>query len=146
MADEHEQQNARDQANRVFQHGLHEQNTFIQMGNYFLVAESLFVVAYASLLSSGQSSATTGIQPANLLLIARILAFFGLLLTVVWIYVNQRQWEIFRHLQERARELVPEYKVTYETRPKRRISATVLVAYFVPIPIGIMWAVFAFIL
>lgn len=146
MANEHEQQNTRDQANRVFQHGLHEHNTFIQMGNYFLVAESLFVVAYASLLSSGQSSTVTGSQPTNFLLIARVLAFFGFLLTAVWIYVNQRQWEIFRHLQERARELVPEYKVTYETRPKRRISATVLLAYFVPIPIGIMWAVFAFIL
>jgi hypothetical protein len=145
MAYEQDKQDARDQANHLFQHGLHEHNTFIQMGNYFLVAESLFVVAYAGLLSSGQSSVTTGVQPTNTILVARVLAFFGLLLTAVWIYVNRRQREIFRHLQERARELVPEYKVTYETRPKRRISAEMLIAYFVPIPIGIMWTVFLFI-
>jgi len=144
MTDEQDKQDIRDQANRVFQHGLHEHNTFIQMGNYFLVAESLFVVAYAGLLSSIQSNTPVGTPQLNILLVARVLAFFGFLLTIVWIYVNQRQWQIFRHLQERARELVPEYRVTYETRPKRRISATVLVAYFVPAPIGIMWLVFLF--
>lgn len=142
MDNEQDRQDIQEQANRLFQHGLHEHNIFIEMGNYFLIAESMFVVAYAGLLSSGQSSASLSVQQTNILLVARILAFFGFLLTVVWIYVNRRQWQIFRHLQERARELVPEYKVTYETRPKQRISATALIAYFVPIPIALMWIIF----
>lgn len=145
MVDEQDKQDIRDQANRLFEHGLHEHSIFVEMGNYFLIAESMFVVAYAGLLSSGLSSTLSVLQQTNILLVARILAFFGFLLTLVWIYVNQRQWQIFRHIQERAREIVPEYKVTYETRPKRRISATVLIAYFVPAPIGIMWVIFFFI-
>ena len=142
MGDEQVQQDIRDQANRLFQHGLHEHNIFIGMGNYFLIAESMLVVAYAALLSSGQSGASLAVQQTNILLVARILALFGFLLTAVWIYVNRRQWQILRHLQERARELVPEYKVTYETRPKQRISATALIAYFVPTPIAAMWVIF----
>ena len=142
MPDQQDQQDIRDQANRLFQHGLHEHNIFIQMGNYFLIAESMLVVAYAALLSSGQSSASPAIRQTTVLLVARILAFFGFFLTVVWIYVNRRQWRIFRHLQERARELVPEYRVTYETRPRQRISATALIAYFVPAPIATMWMIF----
>jgi len=143
MTYEQDNQDIRDQANRVFQHMLHEHNTFIQMGNYFLIAESLFATAYAELLSSIQSSILATLQ-LNILLVARALALFGFLLTIVWVFVNQRHWQIFRHLQERARELLPEYRVTYETRPKPRVSATVLVAYFVPVPIGIMWLVFIF--
>ena len=145
MADEEDKQDKRDQANRIFEHGLHEDDAFTERGNYFLIAESMLVVAYAGLLSSGQSSASAVIQQTTILLVARILASFGFLLTVVWIYVNQRQWQVVRHLQERTRDLVPEYKVTYETRPKRRISSTWLMAYFVPALIGVMWAIFIFV-
>ena len=145
MADEQDKQDIRDQANRLFQHGLHEDNAFTERGNYFLIAESMLVVAYAGLLSSGQSSASSAVQQTNILLVARILAFFGFLLTVVWIYVNRRQWQVVQHLQERTRQLVPEYKVTYETRPKRRISSTWLMAYFVPAVIGVMWVIFVII-
>jgi len=144
MADKQDKQDTRDQANRLFQHGLHEDNVFTERGNYFLIAESMLVVAYAGLLSSGQSSASSTVQQVGILWAARILAVFGLLLTVVWAYVNRRQWQIVRHLQERARQIVPEYKVTYETRPKGRITSIWLMAYLVPALIGVMWAIFIF--
>lgn len=145
VTDNQDKEEIRDQANRLFQHGLHEDNVFTEKGNYFLIAESMFVVAYAGLLSGSQSIASSGVQSTNILVVARVLSLFGFLLTVVWIYSNRRQWYVVRHLQERARQLLPEYKVTYETRRKWRISSTGLMAYSVPALIAIMWAIFFFI-
>ena len=139
-----EKQDIRDQANRLFQHGLHEDNAFTERSNYFLVAESLLVVAYTGLLS-GASAGSSLTKVGSIIWIARTLATFGFLLTLLWIYVNRRQWYVVRHLQERAREILPEYKVTYETRGKWRISSTWLMAYAVPSLIAVMWAVFIFI-
>ena len=140
MADEQDKQDIRDQANRVFQHGLYEDSALTERSNYFLIAESMLVVAYTGLISSA-SAATQ----QSTILVARILAFFGFLLTIVWIYVNRRQWYVIQHLRERALELVPEYKVTYETRRKWRISAIWLMVYLVPALIAVMWIVFIFI-
>lgn len=141
MADEQDKQDIRDQANRVFQHGLHEDSALTERSNYFLIAESMLVVAYTGLISSVSSTA----QQTSTLLIARILAFFGFLLTIVWIYVNRRQWYVIQHLRDRALELVPEYKVTVETRRKWRISSIWLMVYLVPALIGVMWLIFIFI-
>lgn len=40
--------------------------------------------------------------------------------------------------------MLPEYKATYETRSKWRISSTWLMAYAVPSLIAVMWAIFIF--
>lgn len=101
----------------------------------------MLVVAYTGLISSASAAA----QQASVIWVARILAFFGLLLTIVWIYVNRRQWYVIEHLRERGLELVPEYKETYETRRKWRISYIWLMVYLVPAVIAVMWAVFIFI-
>ncbi len=140
MADEQDKQDLRDQANRIFQHGLYEDSALTERSNYFLIAESMLVVAYTGLISS-----TAAVQHPSTIWVARILAFFGFLLTIVWMYVNRRQWYVIQHLRERALELVPEYKVTYETRRKWRISSIWLMVYLVPMLIAIMWMVFIFI-
>ena len=140
MADKQDRQDVRDQANRIFQHGLYEDSALTERSNYFLIAESMLVVAYTGLISSA-SAATQ----QSTVLVARILAFFGFLLTIVWIYVNRRQWYVIQHLRERALELVPEYKITYETRRKWRVSSIWLMVYLVPALIGVMWVVFIFI-
>ena len=112
-----------------------------ERSNYFLIAESMLVVAYTGLISS----ASTAAQQTSILWVARILAFFGLLLTIVWTYVNRRQWYVIQHLRERSLELVAEYKETYETRRKWHISSIWLMVYLVPALIAVMWAVFIFI-
>jgi hypothetical protein len=141
MADEQDKQDIRDQANRIFQHGLYEDSALTERSNYFLIAESMLVVAYTGLISSASAAA----QQTSTIWVARILAFFGLLLTIVWMYVNRRQWYVIQHLQERLLELVPEYKETYETRRKWRISSIWLMVYLVPALISVMWAIFIFI-
>lgn len=140
MTDEQDKQDIRDQANRLFQHGLYEDGALTERSNYFLIAESMLVVAYTGLISASSAS-----QQMNVVLVARVLAFFGFLLTIVWIYVNRRQWHVIQHLRDRSLELLPEYKVTYETRRKWRISSIWLMVYLVPALIGAMWAVFIFI-
>jgi len=120
VADEQDKQGIRDQANRIFQHGLYEDSALTERSNYYFIAESMLVVAYTGLISS----ASAAVQQASTIWIARILAFFGLLLTMVWIYANRRQWYVIQHLRKRLLELVPEYKETYETRCKWRISCT----------------------
>ena len=105
MADEQDKQDVRDQANRIFQHGLYEDSALTERSNYFLIAESMLVVAYTGLISSASAAA----QQTSTIWVARILAFFGFLLTIVWMYVNRRQWYVIQHLRERALELVPEY-------------------------------------
>lgn len=56
-----------------------------QRGNLFLVAESLLVVSYASMLGVGQTPGSD--RPT---LAARVIAVFGLLLTLAWGYVGHR--------------------------------------------------------
>jgi hypothetical protein len=45
-----------DEVDRLWQHGLHLDTMLFQRGNLFLVAESLLVVSYASMLGMGQTS------------------------------------------------------------------------------------------
>ena len=107
-----EKQDVRDQANRLWEHGLHEDSVFNERQNYFLVAESMLLVAYATLLSAQQPK----------IFIAKVIASFGVLLTLAWIYVNARQWYVLRHLRERCITVLPDYEKTYQTRAKCGLS------------------------
>lgn len=119
-------------AKRLVQHEFHEDNIFNERQNYFLVAESLLLMTCAALLSS------THIRP----LIPTIVAVFGLLLTLVWIFVNVRQWQVLAHIRAKACAEWPDHHTTYSTRPKTRISSMFLLKYVVPTIIGCIWAVF----
>jgi hypothetical protein len=59
MADEQDKQDIRDQANRIFQHGLYEDSALTERSNYFLIAESMLVVAYTGLISSASAAGAT---------------------------------------------------------------------------------------
>src|SRR5688572_22277592 len=77
-----------DRAARLWSHGLHEDNIFMQRSNFFLVAESMFVVAYAGLVSA---STTTNAATA-----ARVIAGFGFAFALLWGYANHRQWRYIK--------------------------------------------------
>ncbi|MFJ8939646.1 hypothetical protein ACIRL0_28680 [Streptomyces sp. NPDC102365] len=64
---------------RLWQHTLHENTMLFSRGNLFLVGQSLFAVAYTTLLTSEQH-----------LVAARVLAAFGLVLALTWLYVGHR--------------------------------------------------------
>jgi hypothetical protein len=103
MAQEQDKQDLRDQANRLWQHGLHEDSVLNERQNYFLIAESMLLVGYTTVLSTPQPK----------VFIARVIASFGMLLTLVWIYVNIRQWYIVKHVRARAVEVLPDYRLEF---------------------------------
>ena len=97
-----ERQDRRDRESRLWSHGLHQDQEFIQRGNFFLVAESLLVVAYSGILTKGLAAGTGG-HASKLLLSARVISLFGLLLSIIWIYVSNFERKTVEYLMKRAR-------------------------------------------
>uniref|UniRef100_A0AAU2VDE4 Small integral membrane protein n=1 Tax=Streptomyces sp. NBC_00003 TaxID=2903608 RepID=A0AAU2VDE4_9ACTN len=117
-------------ANRLWQHGLHEDNVRYQQGNLFLVAQSLLAVAYSTISTSGSDT-----QPA------RVIAAFGIALTVIWVYVGHRHLRFSAALQRRIKSAVPDYAETSATCPPRGIGTTPVLVYALPSLAAIMWTV-----
>ena len=138
---DHAWQAVRDQEARLWEHALLQDELFVQRSNFFLVAESLLVVAYTGIL--GLSLSVHG-QPLRLQVAALVLSIFGCLLTVIWVFVSGRQRQVLLDLHKRAREAFPEYRRTIEERklPGGRISGTFLMAFGVPVLAAIMWLIF----
>jgi hypothetical protein len=139
-------QDLRDQHNRLWEHGLHQDQEFVSRSNFFLVAESLLAVAYSSILTKSVVGRSGGL-PFRLSLAAKVLAVFGLLLTVIWAYSNNRLRHTSMYLKMRAYDALPEFRRTLDERklPGRRISATWMITFVVPGLAAIMWLIFLFI-
>jgi hypothetical protein len=142
MAPGPDRQDERDQANRLWSHALHQDEEFVQRSNFFLVAESLLVVAYSSLLTSGlHVGAVSGDE--RLLLTARVIGVFGFLLSVIWCYACMRLKYVMSYLDRRTEEVCPEFRRTNKERKMPgRIRSTWLMTYIVPALTGIMWVMF----
>ncbi|MFF5225173.1 hypothetical protein [Dactylosporangium sp. NPDC000521] len=131
-----DEQDRRDEDNRLWAHGIHIDDSIVQRGNYFLVAQSMLVVAYSILLSVSQ-------QVHRLAVAAAIIAFVGVVLAGVWGYVTWWGVQYLRHVQEAAIDRLPEYKQTRETwRSRRRVSALDVFTYVMPGIAGVMWGAF----
>jgi hypothetical protein len=127
-------QDLRDQHNRVFAHAMHEENNLIQRGNFFLVVESMIMVAYSLMLSSRTTVAGGNYVPS-----VRVVAAFGLIITVIWFYASDRQWRYFKVLRQRCAELLPEYRETRSRLRVGRVSSTPIIAYGIPMITATMW-------
>jgi hypothetical protein len=118
---------------RLWEHTLHEDVLLAERGNFFLVAESLFVVAYATLLPAGDEN-----------LAAAVLAAAGFLLTVAWLLVVWRQHRIVGNIQSIAQDVLPEYKDTCAGKAERvpgRIRTWHMLVVGVP---GLLFATWVF--
>ena len=111
---------------RLWGHRLHEDLMLSDRGNFFLLAESLFVVAYAELLASDDFAAA-------------VVAGAAILLTAAWLMVSYRHRQIVRHVQARALESLPEFRDTYATWPTGPLASTRLFATWVPALLGATW-------
>jgi hypothetical protein len=123
-----------DQANRLLSRALHEDGDFRQVGNFFLIAESMMAVAYSGLLASGSTVAA----PKSIVA-STVIAVFGLLLAIVWGYVARRQWRYVLHVYSHAFRLLPEQEAIEETRAQSRVSGSMLTTYVVPGRTAAMW-------
>jgi hypothetical protein len=127
-----------EERDRIWQHRLHEDTLFDARQNFFLLSASFFAVAYATLLAAGADAA------------ALALSIFGLLVTILWLYVNHRHRTLLAHIHRRARASLPEFDRTYRDRPLPRplpligwpVTSTDIVAYIVPCLVMPLWPVF----
>jgi hypothetical protein len=134
-----------DEARRIWEHGLHEDNGLLQRGNFFLIAESLLLVAFSSLLSSSTASGAAHALTVHMLLAARVVASFGLFLTAAWIYVGHRHLKYCRFIGARAVEYFPEYKATRDAWRRGLVPTMSVITYIIPSLGGILWIVLLFI-
>jgi hypothetical protein len=126
----------RDQIARLWEHGLHEDKVFNERLNFFLVFESVLIGVVASLYNT----------PTPKILVVKIVVVFGLLLTIVWGYVQARQKFILDNLKARLKEVAPEYSKTVERRKTEKwpISVTALLTYATPALVALIWIVMLF--
>ncbi|MFI8872459.1 hypothetical protein [Streptomyces sp. NPDC055243] len=101
-----------------------------QRGNLFLVAQSLLAVAYSTTVTAGDTKAA-----------ARVMAAFGIALTVIWLYVGHRHLRYCRALQRRAAERLPDFAETQAACRLPGLSALPLIVYGLPVLAAVMWVV-----
>lgn len=124
-----------DEANRLWQHGLHLDTMLFQRSNLFLVAESLLVVSYASMLAVAQQAAGSD-RPA---LAARVIAVFGLLLTLIWGYVGHRHLRYYQLVLVRIGEHITHYRAVREGWHPRGPSTPRMITYSLPALAVVVW-------
>jgi hypothetical protein len=127
----------REAVSRIWQHSEHLDTMLFQRGNLFLVAESLLVVAYTG-MTQALSQSGSNIQA---ILGARVIGAFGIVLTVVWLYVGHRHLRYYRLQSSIMSRHVPEYKALRDLWRMRGPSSLPLVTYFLPSLAGILWVV-----
>ncbi|MFJ4785756.1 hypothetical protein [Streptomyces sp. NPDC088794] len=108
-------------------HLLHEHKTTFEQGNLFLVGQSLFAVAYMTLLTSEKHVTAT-----------RLIAGFGLVMAITWLYVCHRQFRYFSVVRYRAQQRLPEYAATHASWNRRPIALR-LITYFLPSAAVVLW-------
>lgn len=113
-----------DQINRLWQHALHEDEVFNSRLNFFLVFESILLGVVG--LMYGKSVAE--------MLMLRIFIVLGILVTIMWGYIQANQKHLLDILITRLKDEVPEYKITVEKRKQGwwPISGTGLLTYAIP--------------
>ncbi|MGW7070982.1 hypothetical protein ACWGII_00200 [Streptomyces sp. NPDC054855] len=126
MADEGDAQRLAEDA-RLWGHMLHENSILFSGNNLFLVGQSLFAVAYTTLLTSGEHLSA-----------ARLLATFGLVMALVCMFVCHRQFHYYRVVQDQAQRRLPEFAVTRATWARKPI-ALLLITYGLPLMAAILW-------
>ncbi|WP_435864897.1 RipA family octameric membrane protein [Streptomyces umbrinus] len=122
----------RDENARIWEHCVHEDAMRFQRSNLFLVAQTLLVVGYTTLVSAGIASGHHSSA-------ARVVASFGLLLTFIWLYVGHRHARYTDALRLIAAERMPAYAAIHARCRPRGPSGWVLVTYALPGLAGVMW-------
>ena len=117
-------------ATMLWQYKLHEDSIFYQRLNFFLVAESMILVAFATLLSSA--------HPKKGVLVTT--AILGCVVTLIWGYVGARQRNVVAQIVKEAEQAIPVYERIRRERPKW-FSSTWLLTYSVPAVMFLTWVV-----
>lgn len=118
-----------DAKNRLWQFALHEDTQFNERQNFFLLAESLFAVAFAGSLQVEE------------LTVSRAIAIVAGVLSATWLRVSHRQLHLMEIVQKEACINIPEYARVRAQRSFTILPSRYIVGYFVPLLISAMWIV-----
>lgn len=114
---------------------LHEDNLLTNRVNFFLVAESMLVAAYATLITSH-----------HLIVASHVVEAVGIVIAAMWWYVSR--WSLrktFWRLRAVARKGLPIYDLVCSGR-KTPIGAHRLMGEHLPRLIALMWIILALVL
>jgi hypothetical protein len=119
------------QIDRLWQHIEAVQNRFDNRLNFFLIFESILMGVVGMLYS----------RPSSVNIVLIFVICLGILLTVIWQYVQARERYLLDDLENKLKEVVPEYQETVVRRERVKwpIGSTVLLTFGVPPIVGIMW-------
>jgi hypothetical protein len=124
-----------DAVNRVWQHGMHEERLFHDRLNYFSFLETALLTICGIMYNK---------EPAVGFFVP--LTVVGLLFTILWLVIQLRHWSYCVHVNERIKQLVPEYKATLEgfAGPGRPdgLSISKPLALAVPVLFALTWVAF----
>jgi len=119
-----------DEANRLWQHGMHEEKLFYDRLNYFSAIQVGLLGVFAILYNKDPSPWLFAPLTASALAFA-----------VLWLRVQVRHWRYCVHVHEHIRRLVPEYARTVATSPRRTsgLSISQPLAFAVPLLFAATW-------
>ena len=119
---------------RLWEHGLHLGTMLFQRVVTFLVAESLVLVSYTSTLT-----AVATLRSDRPVVTARVIAGFGVLLTVTWAYVGHRHLQYYRLVNRKMRENLPDYRSLRAQWRKSGPTSLPLITYVLPLLTVALW-------
>jgi hypothetical protein len=131
-ADESEVAPHPDEANRLWQHGMHEERLFYDRLNYFSAIQVGLLGVFAILYNKEPSAGV--FVP---------LTAAGLAFNLLWLWVQVRHWRYCVHVNERIKRAVPEYARTVAafaaTGRKDGLSISRPLASAVPLLFAATW-------
>jgi hypothetical protein len=121
--------------NRLWQHGLHEERLFHDRLNYFSIVEMGLLSICCMLYNK---------EPSLALFLP--LTLISLIFTLLWLVIQARHWSYCKHVTERNKRLVPEFRATIEEFSEgswsRSHSVSRILSLAVPILFSCTWLVF----
>jgi hypothetical protein len=119
------------QIDRMWQHIEATQNRFDNRLNFFLIFESVLIGVVGMLYS----------RPPVVTNILMLIICLGIILTIIWQYIQMRERYLLDDLEIRLFEVDQEYQETLARRRRVKwpIGTTVLLTFGVPPLVGIIW-------
>jgi hypothetical protein len=100
--------------------------------SFFLVAETLLIVAFSELYTHAAPAAT--------------IAGAGFLLTIIWLYAAARMRSVVTSVNQRTQRAVPDFAATIRARPEwltKGPSSVAVLAHVMPVILSVLWIVLA---
>jgi hypothetical protein len=75
----------------------------------------------------------------RLISVELVISILGVVLTLIWWYVNSRQSRVIDHLRLVVEDAVPTYRAIRKTRPRAAVSSVFVLVHLMPAVIGVSW-------